>query len=185
MTEGWILGGYSFRPTRRSDQGRRARRGRRPQRRRPAVRGDRRPSETAQTVASARNLVRDWVNNPPGDFTPATFADAVVATNKMRSRRPGHRQGLRRDGARRGRLRRHHRRRPRLGQPAAAGQADLQARGREGPPRAGRQGHHLRLGRPVDQAGGVDDDDEDGHGRRGRGRAPRRSRSPTSGCRCR
>jgi leucyl aminopeptidase len=29
--------------------------------------------------------VRDWVNNPPGDFTPKTFADTVVATNKMRS----------------------------------------------------------------------------------------------------
>jgi leucyl aminopeptidase len=40
--------------------------------------------ETAKTVADARNLVRDWVNNPPGDFTPATFADTVVALNKAR-----------------------------------------------------------------------------------------------------
>ncbi len=41
--------------------------------------------EEAQTVVRARALVRDWVNNPPGDFTPATFADTVVALNKSRN----------------------------------------------------------------------------------------------------
>jgi leucyl aminopeptidase len=40
--------------------------------------------ESAQTIADARMTVRDWVNNPPGDFTPAKFADTVVATNKSR-----------------------------------------------------------------------------------------------------
>jgi len=83
VTEGWILGGYSY-DTFKSDA------------------KDDRPvdvvilsdlardaeaieaAETAQLVAAARNLVRDWVNTPPGRFTPGTFAEAVVATNKAR-----------------------------------------------------------------------------------------------------
>ncbi len=83
VTEGWILGSYSF-DTYKTDS------------------KDDRPVdvvvlselarqaeaaaaiETAQVVARARSLVRDWVNNPPGDFGPATFADAAIATNKMR-----------------------------------------------------------------------------------------------------
>ena len=83
VAEGWILGGYSFDAYKTDSK-------------------DDRPvdvvvlselarqadamaaMETAQVVARARNLVRDWVNNPPGDFTPGTFADTVVATNKMR-----------------------------------------------------------------------------------------------------
>ena len=40
--------------------------------------------ETAQVVATATALARDWVNTPPGDFTPAVFADAVVAEQKTR-----------------------------------------------------------------------------------------------------
>ncbi|HSV40360.1 MAG TPA: leucyl aminopeptidase [Nocardioidaceae bacterium] len=84
VTEGWILGGYSFdtyRSTVKDDV--------------PgdvivlselARQGDATAAaEAAQAIAAARNLVRDWVNTPPGDFTPATFADAVVATNKLRS----------------------------------------------------------------------------------------------------
>ena len=39
---------------------------------------------TAQVVATATALARDWVNTPPGDFTPAVFADAVVAEQKSR-----------------------------------------------------------------------------------------------------
>jgi leucyl aminopeptidase len=39
---------------------------------------------TAQVVATATALARDWVNTPPGDFTPAVFADAVVAQQKSR-----------------------------------------------------------------------------------------------------
>jgi leucyl aminopeptidase len=82
-TEGWILGGYTFdaykSETRNdapgdvvvlSEVARQA----------EVVSA----IETAQAVALARNLVRDWVNNPPGDFTPATFADTIIATNKMR-----------------------------------------------------------------------------------------------------
>lgn len=39
----------------------------------------------AEVLARARCRVRDWVNNPPGDFTPAKFADAIVAANKGRT----------------------------------------------------------------------------------------------------
>ena len=38
--------------------------------------------ETAEVVAAATRLTRDWVNTPPGDFTPEKFADAVAATGK-------------------------------------------------------------------------------------------------------
>jgi leucyl aminopeptidase len=41
-------------------------------------------AETAQVVATATALARDWVNTPPGDFTPVVFADAVVAEQKSR-----------------------------------------------------------------------------------------------------
>lgn len=40
--------------------------------------------ETSQVVAAATKLTRDWVNTPPGDFTPEKFADAVEATKKDR-----------------------------------------------------------------------------------------------------
>jgi leucyl aminopeptidase len=40
--------------------------------------------ETSQVVAAATMLSRDWVNTPPGDFTPEKFADAVAATKKDR-----------------------------------------------------------------------------------------------------
>jgi len=40
--------------------------------------------ETARIVSEATALARDWVNTPPGDFTPEIFADAVVAENKHR-----------------------------------------------------------------------------------------------------
>ena len=39
---------------------------------------------TAQTVATATNLARDWVNTPAGDLTPPVFADQVVAEGKRR-----------------------------------------------------------------------------------------------------
>ena len=38
--------------------------------------------ETAQVVAAATALTRDWVNTPPGDFTPEKFAAAVTQTKK-------------------------------------------------------------------------------------------------------
>ncbi|QWZ06405.1 leucyl aminopeptidase [Nocardioides panacis] len=40
--------------------------------------------ETARIVSEATALARDWVNTPPGDFTPEIFADAVVAEHKFR-----------------------------------------------------------------------------------------------------
>jgi leucyl aminopeptidase len=40
--------------------------------------------ETSQVVAAATALARDWVNTPPGDLTPAMFADAVTMTKKVR-----------------------------------------------------------------------------------------------------
>jgi leucyl aminopeptidase len=38
--------------------------------------------ETAQIVAAATSMARDWVNTPPGDFTPEKFAAAVTAAKK-------------------------------------------------------------------------------------------------------
>jgi len=38
--------------------------------------------EEAQVITTATLLARDWVNTPPGDFTPAKFAAAVTATKK-------------------------------------------------------------------------------------------------------
>ncbi len=40
--------------------------------------------EASQVVAPAVALARDWVNMPPGDLTPAKFADAVTTTKKVR-----------------------------------------------------------------------------------------------------
>ncbi len=40
--------------------------------------------ETSQVVTAATMLARDWVNTPPGDFTPEKFADAINETNKER-----------------------------------------------------------------------------------------------------
>jgi leucyl aminopeptidase len=42
--------------------------------------------EVARVVTAATTLVRDWVNTPAADLTPAGFADAVVAEH--RSRKP-------------------------------------------------------------------------------------------------
>jgi len=38
--------------------------------------------EDAQVVAARTALARDWVNTPPGDFTPSKFADAVTEAKK-------------------------------------------------------------------------------------------------------
>ena len=80
VTEGHLLGGYTFTryksaPTPAKDTG--------PAdvvvlspvaRRREAVEA----FESAQVVAAAVRLCRDWVNTPPGDLTPPAFADAVA-----------------------------------------------------------------------------------------------------------
>ena len=124
---------------------------------------------------------------PPGDLTPADVR------RRRRARRP--RSSTKGRGA------------PKVGDPrprrearspssaAAASSASapgsaapprlvelhLRPQGRDGAPRAGRQGHHLRLRRPDHQAGPEHGRDEVRHGRRRRGRRRRRSRSPSSG----
>ena len=83
MTEGFLLGGYSFSRYKSSSN-------------------DDTPGEvvvlseaarakttqtafdTAQLVAAAVARTRDWVNTPPGDLTPPVFADEVVAAAKAR-----------------------------------------------------------------------------------------------------
>jgi len=82
-TEGWLLGGYTFTEYKKD-----------------TATDTSAPSEialltpiarkaeavdafqTAQVVAAAINGTREWVNMPPGDFTPPVFADAVVAAHQ-------------------------------------------------------------------------------------------------------
>ncbi len=94
----------------------------------------------------------------------------------------GHRAG--RGGACRGRLRRDPRRGQGLRAPAAAGPAGTRPRGGGQDARAGGQGHHVRLRRPVAQARQVDGSDEVGHERRGRGARRDAGDRRRSGCRC-
>ena len=91
-----------------------------------------------------------------------------------RGRRPGPAEGpgLGREAARRGRLRRARRRRPGVREPAAAGPPGLRApsrRAQGAARRAGRQGHHVRHRRPLDQVPRQHDADEARHDRRRRG----------------
>jgi leucyl aminopeptidase len=81
VTEGWILGAYTFTAYKKD-----------PQRTAPSevvllAPGARKKETTtafeeAQVVAAAVAATRDWVNTPPGDLTPPAFADAVVAAGK-------------------------------------------------------------------------------------------------------
>ena len=48
--------------------------------------------DEAQVVADAVAGARDWVNTPPGDFTPPAFADAVVEAAKAASKGRGARK---------------------------------------------------------------------------------------------
>ena len=85
VTEGWILGAYTF------DAYRSASPSDRPgevvvlsdQSRQGAVTA---AFEQAQVVAAAVARTRDWVNTPPGDLTPPALADTVVAAAKARPR---------------------------------------------------------------------------------------------------
>ena len=118
--------------------------------------GTRPPAAAAQRagiLAEAQDYARDLVNTPPNELFPAAFADPVKARGAAGQRSRStvlDEKALVKAG-----LRRHRRRRPGLGQPAAARHASTwpapRARRRTG--RAGRQGHHLRLRRPVHQAG--------------------------------
>ena len=83
VTEGWILGGYSYTAYRNESK-----------------KDDNAPGEVllltdaarnqdtvtvfeqAQVVAKAVAATRDWVNTPPGDLTPPKFADAVASATK-------------------------------------------------------------------------------------------------------
>ena len=123
---------------------------------RPSADGPRCGAPAPSPRRSART--RDWVNTAPNLLRPPDFADQV-ARGRDRGRSGG--GGARRAGAAPGRIRRHPRRRPGVGGSAAAGR-----RSTPGPPagggprRAGRQGHHLRHRRRLDQAraGHVGDD---------------------------
>ncbi len=84
VTEGYVLGGYTF-TTYKSEK-------KDAQSTAPAdvvvlSEGARRKDvttafEEAQLVAGAVAVTRDWVNTPPGDLTPPAFADAVAAATK-------------------------------------------------------------------------------------------------------
>ena len=65
----------------------------------PAPRPPQAAVETAQVVAAATALARDWVNTPPGDLTPSGFADAVVAEHKARKAAKVKVDGHRREAA--------------------------------------------------------------------------------------
>ena len=85
VTEGHLLGGYTFTTYKSAPAGKEA---------------EKKPTEVvvltaaarkkdtvtafeeAQVVAGAVATTRDWVNTPPGDLTPPAFADAVVETTK-------------------------------------------------------------------------------------------------------
>jgi len=82
-TEGWLLGGYAFTAYKKDT----ATESTAPSefvlltpvaRRAEAVTA----FQTAQVVAAAVLGTREWVNMPPGDFTPPAFADAVTAAHK-------------------------------------------------------------------------------------------------------
>ncbi|WP_248581283.1 leucyl aminopeptidase [Nocardioides sp. InS609-2] len=45
--------------------------------------------EKAQVLAAAVATTRDWVNQPPGDFTPSKFADAATAAHKAATKGRG------------------------------------------------------------------------------------------------
>jgi leucyl aminopeptidase len=83
VTEGYLLGGYSF------DEYRTAAAADRPNEvvvlSEDAKRADLVAAfEEAQVVAAAVARTRDWVNTPPGDLTPSVFADAVANRSKKR-----------------------------------------------------------------------------------------------------
>ena len=138
--------------------------------------------ELAEAVATAVAAPATGSTRPPGDLTPPAFADAVVAAAKDVTGRLsvevmdekalaaggfGGIIGVGRASA----------------NPPRLVQLSYTPRGRDRAPRAGRQGHHLRLRRPLDQAGRRDDDHEVRHGRRRRGhrRHPRDRRARPAG----
>ena len=90
VTEGHVLGGYTFTRYKSTKRGAKGEDGGGPQgavdvvvlssvaRRAEATEA----FEAAQVTAQAVLQCRDWVNTPPGDLTPPAFADAVVAAHR-------------------------------------------------------------------------------------------------------
>ena len=113
------------------------------------------PSRRPRCVADAVAATRDWVNTPAGRPAAARLRRRGARRRQGARQGPGaqgQRQGPRRGVARRARLRRHPRRRPRAPTPRRGWSSSPTPRGRGRAPRPGRQGHHLRLRRPDDQA---------------------------------
>ena len=132
--------------------------------RRPRRRRGRRALARVRAVADAVTLMRDLVNTPPNDLYPAELAARGAAAGD--EGRP--------DGGDAGRERARGRR---YGGILAVGGGSvrpprlvrLSYRGTKAPQGgAGRQGHHLRQRRPVDQAGREHGPHEERHGRRRR-----------------
>ena len=127
-------------------------------------------------VADAAALVRDLVNTAAGDLGPADVASVatdlaeglpltveVLDETELEAQGFGGILGVGR----------------RLRPSAAPGRRPVRAGDRDEAPRARRQGHHVRLGRALAQAGRVDARHEDGHDRcRDRARH-HRGRRPT------
>jgi leucyl aminopeptidase len=90
VTEGWALGGYTF-TTYKSSSARSGGADQDPAdvvvlspaaRKKDAIAA----FEEAQVLVGAVATTRDWVNTPPNDLRPPSFADSVVATVKARPR---------------------------------------------------------------------------------------------------
>ena len=81
VTEGYLLGGYSFDSFKSTADGDAAGE---VVVLSPAAREKQvvRAFETAQVVAAAVARTRDWVNTPPGDLTPPAFAESVATAAK-------------------------------------------------------------------------------------------------------
>ena len=186
IAEGALLGAYAFtrhRGRHREGQqaaGRGRSRSSAPTRaRRPSGR----PPPGPKPSATAVHLTRDLSTPRRATCRPPAFADAVVASVK---------------GTLGSRSRCSTRRRwPRAGYGGIIGVGQGSTRPprlvrlayrpakRDRAPRARRQGHHVRLGRPLAQAARGHGGDEVRHGRRGRRRGRGHARSPGSACRSR
>ncbi|GAA5152271.1 leucyl aminopeptidase [Nocardioides marinquilinus] len=91
VTEGWALGGYTFTSYKRQPDGERTDRAGEvvvlsPLARKKDVVA---AFEEAQVVSAAVAQARDWVNTPPNDLRPPSFADAVVEARRGHGRSRG------------------------------------------------------------------------------------------------
>ena len=116
---------------------------------------DPKSSGESQAARSRRSRLRGGGDGArPGEHPAVRSAPEGVRRHRRdrgEAGRSRHRDS-RREGAEKGRLRRHYRRRPRVDQPAATGAPAVPAPEGDPHPRPRRQGHHVRLGRPVVEA---------------------------------